>query len=271
MTLHCLVVEPPRPGLALAALTDGPLDGDGAAELYAGSLKDAMVAAARSGGELLINYPTEDQLPAEHRSGTSPESELRDLAEEALDEPGDARFEVQVGSTFGARAGNAATHLLAEEDEDSVAVLRGTAPTLGRTALDGAAMKLRRHGMVVGPGTAGRAAYLGLSSPIDFDGTYEPPVVDGAEGSSVDGGDVSVRASEVEDLVERGVEVGHDVAFLAVHPVIEDEAGLATAVAEIRARLRAGSIVPEYTAKAVERLGLRVVESDGCRRVVAGG
>lgn len=267
MTLHCLVVDPPRPGLALASLVDGPLDEDAAAELYAASAKDAMVAAARSGGELLVNYPTEDRLPGEHRSGTSPESELRDLAEEALDEPEEARFEVQVGSTFGARAGNAATHLLAEEDEDSVAVLRGTAPTLGRTALDGAAMKLRRHGVVVGPGTGGRAAYLGLSSTLDFEGAYEPPVVDGAEGSSVEGGDVPVRASEVEDLVERGVEAGHDVAFLATHPVIEDEAGLATTVAEVRARLRAGRIVPEYTAEAVERLGLRVVEENGVRRV----
>ena len=261
MTVHCLVVDPPRPGLALTGLVDGPLSAEAAAELYAASVKDAMVAAARSGGELLVNYPTDEQLPGAFRTDTSPEAALRDLAEEALDEPEAARFEVQVGSTFAARAGNAATHLLAEEDEDSVAILRGTAPTLLRTALDGAAMKLRRNQVVLGPGTGGRVAYLGLSDLVDFEGAYDPPSA-GGEGSDR-------HAAEVEDLAGRGVEAGHDVAFLAMHPAIEDEAGLAAAVAEIRARLRAGSIVPEHTAEAVERLGLRVVEEDGRRRVVA--
>ncbi|HKJ58686.1 MAG TPA: hypothetical protein VKA37_05620, partial [Halobacteriales archaeon] len=228
MTLHCLVVDPPRPGLSLPGLVDGPLDPGSAAALYAASIKDTMAAAARSGGELLVNYPAAEQLPAEHRTDTSPEAELRSLSADAVDDVGDVRFEVQVGSTFAARAGNAATHLLAEESEDSVAVLSGTAPSLGRTALDGAAMKLRRHEVVVGPGTGGRAAYLGLSDPIDFEGAYEPP----------GGGDG--RASEVEDLARRGVDAGYEVAFLPVHPVIEDEVGLATLVAEIRARLRAG-------------------------------
>lgn len=264
MTHHCLVVDPPRPGRSLSGLADGTLTSEAAATLYEASLKDAMVASARSGGELLVNYPPADQLPPEHRTGTTPEAELRRLTEGALDEPGEVRFEVQVGSTFAARAGNAATHLLEEEGEDSVAILCGTAPTLGRTALDGAAMKLRRHGVVVGPATGGRAAYLGLSASVDFEGAYEPPSAGGSEA----GDD---RATEVEGLVARGVEAGHEVAFLAMHPVIEDEAGLAAAVAEIRARLRAGRNVPEHTAETVERLGLRVVEAEGRRRVVAEG
>ena len=277
MTLHCLVVDPPRPGLSLPGLVEragfeGPLSAEVAAELHAASISDAMVAATRSGGELLVNYPAEEQLPAEHRSDSSPESDLRALAESALDDPEAARFEVQVGSTFAARAGNAATHLLEQEEEDSVAVLRGTAPTLGRTALDGAAMKLRRNGVVVGPGSGGRVAYLGLSELVDFEGAYEPPTADPGGTGDGDGRDEGAGATtELEDLVGRGVEAGHDVAFLASHPVVEDEAGLATAVAEIRARLRAGSIVPEHTAEAVERLGLRVVAEDGERRVVAEG
>lgn len=258
MTLHCLVVDPPRAGLAPPGLVEGPLDAEAAAVLYAASVKDAMVAATRSGGELLVNYPTAEQLAVEFSGDASPEAELRQLAEEVLDAADEVRFEVQVGSSFGARAGNAATHLLEEEGEESVAVLRGTAPTLGRTALDGAAMKLRRHGVVVGPGTGGRAAYLGLSEPIDFEGAYEPPHGD-------------ARAPEVEDLVERGVAAGHEVGFLAMHPVIEDEAGLAATVAEIRARLRAGRNVPSHTAEAVERLGLRVVEDGGERRIAVEG
>ena len=258
MTLHCLGVDPPRPGLSLPGLADGPLDSESAAALYAASIKDAMAAAAESGGELLVNYPTAEQLPAEHLTGASPEAELRALAVEAVEDAGGVRFEVQVGSTFAVRAGNAATHLLTEEDEDSVAVLSGTAPTLGRTVLDGAAMKLRRHEVVVGPGTGGRVAYLGVSEPIDFEGAYEPP----------SGGDG--RASEVEDLARRGVDAGHAVAFLPVHPVIEDGSGLATLVAEVRARLRAGRNVPAHTAQAVERLGLRMVDDAGVRRVVVG-
>lgn len=249
MTLHCLIVDPPRPGLSLPGLVDGTLSADGAAALHAASISDAMVAAERSGGELLVNYPAEEQLPEAHRTGTTAEDQLRELAAEVLESPDDARFEVQVGSTFAARAGNAASHLLSEEGEATVAILRGTAPTAGRTALDGAAMKLRRTPVVVSPGTGGRAAYLGLAEPIDFEGAYEPP--------------------EVEDLVDRGVEAGHEVEFLAHHPVIEDEAGLASLVTEIRARRRAGRIVPEHTDAVVDRLGLRVVDADGERRVVA--
>ena len=267
MTVHCLVVVPPRPGLALPGLVDGPLAPEGAATLHAAALKDAMVAAERSGGDLLVNYPTEEQLPADHRTGTEPAAELRDLAAEALDRPGDVRFEVQVGSTFAARAGNAATHLLVEEGEDSVAIVQGTAPTLDRTALDGAAMKLRRHEVVLVTGTGGRAPYLGLSAPIDFEGAYKPPPeADGGDDLSSAGG----ATTEVEDLVERGLGAGHAVGFLAGHPVVEDEAGLASIVAQIRARDRAGRAVPTHTAEAIDHLGLRVRESGGRRRVVAG-
>lgn len=251
MTMHCLVVQPPRPGLALPGLVDGPLSAAAAAALAGAATKDEMRAAEDSGGELLVNYPTEDQLPAAARTGTAPEAELRALAEEALREPDAARFEVQVGSSFAARAGNAATHLLRDEGETSVAILRGTAPTLGRTALDGAAMRLRRTPVVVGPGSGGRVTYLGLAEPIDFDGAYDPP--------------------EVEDLARRGVEAGHAVEFLSHHPVIEDEAGLASLVAELRARERAGRNVPPFTAAVVDDLGLRVLEEDGGRRVVADG
>lgn len=251
MTLHCLLVRPPRPGLVLPGLVDGPLTADEAATLYEAAIADAMVAAERSGGELLVNYPAEDQLPAAHRTDTTAEAALREVAATALADPDAARFEVQVGSSFAARAGNAATHLLDEEGEASVAVMDGTAPTMGRTALDGAAMKLRRTPVVVSPGTGGRVAYLGLAEPIDFGGAYEPP--------------------EVEDLVARGVRAGHDVAFTAHHPVIADEAGVAALVTEVRARREAGGIVPEATAAAVDELGLRVEDDGGRRRVRTGG
>jgi len=250
MTHHCLVVDPPRPGLAFPGLVDGQLSAEAAAALSAAAIMDAMVAAEGSGGELLVNYPTDEQLPAEHRTDTAPEEELRALAEEALEAPEEARFEVQVGSSFAARVGNATSHLLTEEDETSVAVLSGNAPTLGRTALDGAAMRLRRTPVVIAPGSGGRVAYLGLSEPVDFEGAYDPP--------------------EVEDFARRGVEAGHEVEFLAHHPVVEDEAGLASLVAELLARERAGRIVPRFTAEVVDELDLHVVVEDGERRVRTG-
>lgn len=238
VTLHVLVVEPPSPGRSLPELVDGPLDPEAAATLHGATITDAMVAAERSGGELLVNHP-EDA-----------EAELRTMAESALEDPATVRYEVQVGASFAAIAGNAATHLLDEEGVESVAVQRGTAPTVDRTALDGAAMQLRRNEVVIGPGTGGRDAYLGLSAPIDFEAAFEPP--------------------EIETLADRGVAAGHDVAFLAMHPVVEDEAGLAALVAAIRAQRRTGLPVPEHTAVAVEKLGLRVSVADGRRRVVSG-
>jgi hypothetical protein len=99
-------------------------------------------------------------------------------------------------------------------------------------------------------GTGGRDAYLGLSAPIDFEDAFAPP--------------------EVETLADRGIAAGHEVAFLSMHPVVEDEAGLAALVASIRARRRGGRAVPEHTAAAVEELGLELSVADGQRRVVSG-
>lgn len=232
MTLHCLVPE-----AGLPALAGGPLTADGTARLRAAALQDAMVAAEGSGGELLVSWPTEGRPPEAVKSGTTAEAELRALAEEALDDPGSVRFEPQVGESFAERAANAAAHL---EEEASVAVLPGTAPTLDRTALDGAAMRLRRVPVVLAPGTGGRVPYVGLAEPLDLDGAFESPAV--------------------ETLAGRAVDAGHDVEFLGHHPVIESRGGLASVVAAVRARRRADRPVPEHTARAVEELDLRVGE-----------
>ncbi len=249
MTVHALLVDPPRPGLALPGLVDaGPLDDDAAATLAGAMVRDAAVAATESGGDLLVNYPPAAQLPAANRAG--PEAELRELLEGALSDPDDVRFEVQVGDSFAARAGNAVAHLLREEDADSVAVLDGRAPTLSRTALDSAAMKLRRSEAVVGPAPGGRVAYLGLTEPIDFEGAWTPP--------------------ELRTVVDRAVDAGHDVDFLPMHPRVDGPGGLASLVALVEARRAAGRLVPRHTAAAIESLGLRVVAEGDGRRVVVG-
>lgn len=242
MTVHALVADPPRPGLALPELAGagGVLTPDEAAPLSAAMIRDAAAGAANSGGDLLVNHPTADQLPAEARTGTETVDELSALIEDAVPDPEAVRFEPQVGGSRPERIENTVRHLLEEEDADSVAVLDGRAPTLDHTALDSAAMKLRRSEVVVGPAPGGRVAYLGLTEPLEL-------------------GDIWSLAS----VVDRAVDAGYGVDFLPIHPRVDDEAGLATVVAQIRARRAAGRRVPEHTAAAIESLGLRVVEVDG--------
>ena len=243
MTVHVLLADPPRPGAALPALPEtSPLDAAEAADLASAMIADAVAAVAGSGGDLLVNYPSTVDVDRD------PRAEFRALVADVLDDPDAVRYEVQIGSSFAARAGNAATYLLREEEAGSVAILDGRAPTLGRVALDGAAMKLRRNEVVLGPAPGGRVAYLGLSAPIDFDGAYEPPAV--------------------ETLATRDAGAGHSVDFLAMHPRIETGADLATLLATVRAREGAGRRVPEHTAATLSSLGLGLESGDGGIEVV---
>lgn len=249
MVTHAVLVDPPRPGLVLSDLVaTTPLSDVEAADLYAAMAKDVLRAAERSGGELLVNYRDGGTLPGEYADADSTaEAEVRSLATRALSEPGDARFEVQVGSTPAARAGNTATHLLEREDADSVSILDPRAPTIERTDLDGAAMSLRRAETVLGPAPGGRLHYHGMTEPIDFDGAYDPP--------------------ELATAARRAVEAGHGVAFAPMHPVVTTGADLATLLSTIEARVVADRPVPEATMETLYDLDLRVRVEGGRRRV----
>ncbi|WP_435174536.1 hypothetical protein [Halorussus sp. AFM4] len=246
MTVIVVPAAPPRPGLVLPELAaSSPLSEREAADLYAAMLKDTFRAAARSGGDLLVNYRDEESIPDEFADtgDQSAEAEVRALAADALADPDDARFEVQVGSTFSARAGNAVTHLLDEEGVQSVAVAPGTAPLLTRTEIDSAAMKLRRNEVVLGPSERGRVHFAGFTDTIDFEDAYAAP--------------------EIETLTNRAVDAGHDVDFLPAATRVETGADLLSQVATLTARATAGRFVPEHTAALVRELGLRAVEGDG--------
>lgn len=249
VTVHVLVVDPPRPGLALPGLTgeassgEGSLGTEAAATLAGAMIQDIAIAAASGGGDLLVNHPTEDQLDGSHRTGLEPAEELAALLEDTPIALDTVRFEPQVGSSFEARVGNTVMHLLQEEGEASVGVLDGQSPTLERTALDSAAMKLRRSEVVVAPAPDGGVAYLGLTDPLDFEGAWRPPAI--------------------RSIVDGAVEAGHAVDFLPMHPRADDSKGLATLITVIEARRTAGRRIPEYTASAIDTLGLRVVQRDG--------
>ena len=238
MTVVAVLCDPPRSGLVLPGLVEeGPLSGAEAADLYAAMLKDTFLAVDRSGGDLLVNYRPEELLPDEHReTDVAAEAAVRALAADALDDLDDVRFEVQVGSSYAARAGNTATHLLREEGVDSVATIRGTAPFLTRTAVDSAAMKLRSTPVVLGPAPTGRVFYAAFTEPIDFTDAFTAP--------------------EVSTLAARGDAAGLDVDFLPMQPVLRTAEDLDTVLPLLAARRDAGRIVPKWTAPLVAELGL---------------
>lgn len=238
MTVVALLADPPRPGLVYPDLADAPVSPAEAADLYRACLRDAARAVVDSGGDLLVNYRPEDLLPDDHE-GPPAEAAVRETLADVAE---DARYEVQVGSTPSARVGNTLTHLL-EEGATSAAALWPSAPLVGRTRLDEAAMKLRRSETVLGPAERGGVYYLGVRDPVDFADALRPPAVG--------------------RLVDRTDDAGGETDFLQPSPTVDHRDGLATAVALLRARERAGRPVPPETTARVEDLGLRVADADG--------
>ena len=249
MTVVAVLANPPREGLVGTEIAESTaLSPAEAADLYEAVFRDAVAAVSRSGGDLLVNYPERDQLPEEHRTDGAPEAELRTIVADTLGGTGDVRFEPQVGSTFEARAANTATHLLREEDADSVAVVRPTAPFLSRSIIDAAAMKLRTNGAVLGGSTRGRTYYAGFTEAVDFEGAFAEP---------------SLRS-----LTEAARDAGLDVEFVETTPSLETGGDLLDVVPLLRARVAAERIVPEHVATFVHEHGLDVVVEDGDRRLV---
>ncbi len=249
MTTIAVLADPPREGFVLPELAEtSPLSASEATELYAAMLKDTFVAVANSGGELLVNYRPDEAIPDEYPGVGSSEEELRALADEALEDTDDVRFEVQVGETLSGRAGNTATHLLEEEGIASVAIVDGTAPMLTRKEIDSAAMKLRRSEVVLGPAADGRIYFLGVTDTIDFADVYTPP--------------------ELETATLRAVDAGHDVDYLPAMTSVATGDDLRSLLPLLNARIAAERIVPVNTASYLHELGVRVEKTDGKRELV---
>ncbi|WP_224449347.1 DUF2064 domain-containing protein [Haloprofundus salilacus] len=249
MTVVAVFADPPRPGLVLPKLAEtSPLTQSEVTDLYTAMLKDAFLAAVRSGGELLVNYRPDEHLPDEFVTDEPAAAAVRAVAADALGDLSDVRVEKQVGSTFDARAGNTVTHLLDTEGEQSVAVVRGNAPFLTRTLVDSAAMKLRASPVVLGPSADGRCYYAAFAEPIDFIEAFADP--------------------EIETLAAHGRDAGLDVDFVPMQPTVETGADLLTVLPMLHARREAGRIVPKHTAEFVAELGLRVAVEDGAKQVV---
>ena len=230
MTTVAVLCDAPRSGRVLQGLAEtSPLSEAETAELYAALLRDTVHTVARSGGDLLVN----------HRDDA--EAAVREVVEDAVD-PGDARFEVQVGETFSGRVGNTVTHLLETEDTGSVAAVSPEAAFLARTQIDEAAMKLRSSDVVLGPAPGGRVYYAAFADTLDFEDAYAAPAV--------------------ETLTDRAVDAGRGVDFVANGPLLETGADLADVLVQLRARRKSEAIVPPYLAEWAAESDL-VVEAEG--------
>lgn len=218
-----MVVLAEQPAAALPEVREH-VGRERATDLYEAMLCDVCTTIQHGDADLLVNYPDPETVP----DSEDPEAVLRDVIGSAVPSPEEVRYEVQVGGSKSARIGNAVTHLLDVEEEETVAVVEATAPFLRRQHVGSAAMKLRSSEVVLGPAPGGEVYFAGFREPIDFESAYE--------------------SAPVESLTARATGAGHDVDFLAMLPLVESGTDLGTAQSMLRARARADRIVPERTA-----------------------
>lgn len=240
MPTVALLADPPEPGVVLTDIVDStPLSAQDAADLYAAMLADVCAAIQDGAGDLLVNYRPAEQVDVD----VDPQAAIAAVLDEEVPRPGDLRYEVQVGETFAGRAGNTATHLLETEGVDSVVVTEPTAAFLRREQMGTVTMKLRTRDVVVGPASAGRVYLAGFRTSVDFGDIFAPPAV--------------------QTVTARARDAGLDVDFSPMLPLVESGPDLVTAVALVRAKVRAGRNVPPRFAEFVADRGLQVVQRDG--------
>jgi len=237
MTTIAVLAEPPVEQCAPAVLPE-EFSTDDQVALYRALVADVCDSVQHGGADLLVNYRQPEAVP----DGVDPEASLRELLDEELTDPGDVRYEVQVGESYSGRVGNTLTHLLESEGEPTSAVIEPTAAFMRREHIGQSAMQLRSSDVVLGPAPDGRVYFAAFGEPIDFTDSYAPPAV--------------------ETLTERSVDAGLDVSFLPMTPVVEGPDDLPTALSYLRARNRAEKLVPPRTTALVEEWGLSV-GSDG--------
>lgn len=196
-------------------------------------LADICEVVQDGAADLLVNHPADD---------AAAETALRELLDRELSDADEVRYEPQVGTDRAARVGNALTHLLTEEHEESAAVVEPTALFLRREHIGTAAMKLRTSDVVVGPAPGGRVTFAGFRAPVDFADIYATPAV--------------------ETFTRRALDADLGVDFLPMTPLLETAADLSTATSMLTARREAGRLVPPRTARLFDEWGV-TVDSNG--------
>lgn len=230
MTNLVVIADPPVEGGGdceeIVART--PLTVEDGVALYRAVLKDVFEALAESNVDVIVNYPNEEDLPPSADLEGSPEAVLRALVGSVVepDRLDDFRFEVQVGSTFSAKAGNAITHLLEQEERASASVLRPCTPRIVRSIVDEAAIKLRRAEVVLGPAGDGEVYFAGFTRPIDFTDVFEE--------------------NPIEEIAGRAGEAGLSVDFVRHREVLKTPRDFRSVLTRLRADRLAGKPVPRH-------------------------
>lgn len=239
MTQVVLIADPPVEGVACRQIVEETQlsPGDGEA-LYRAVLKDVFTALGNSSIDVLVNYPAPDDIPEDVESDMDPEAELRGIAGTVLDaeQLREWRFEIQVGSNFSAKAGNAITHLLRDEEQHSAAVFRPCVPRLERGVVDEAAIKLRRNEAVLGPTGDGDIYFAGFREPIDFEDVFED--------------------NALEEAALRAGEEGLGVDFAQYREVLHSARAFRSVVSRLRAAVAAGNPVPEHLWEFIAERGI---------------
>ncbi len=220
-------VDPPREGLSLSALSaTAPITDAEACRLYEASVTDVVSAVEQSGGDLLVNYRDKETLP-EGVTADDPESELSEWLTDVLEDD-DVRLERQVGSTRSARIGNTVTHLLKRENASAVGVLEPTVPLVRRGEIDSTAMALRRHEVVLGPGSAGGTYLSAYTKPIDFTDAYTTPSLSTLARQSA-GADCSLGFAPMLPTLETADGLRETMTTLEARAIADRPGGSATA------------------------------------------
>jgi hypothetical protein len=113
-------------------------------------------------------------------------------------------------------------------------------------------MQLRNNEVVLGPGQGGAVYYAGFTDTVDFSGAFETP--------------------PLWHLTELARDQEYSTSFLPMQPTVRTGEDLATVVAQVRARVAAQRIVPEFTATRIQEWGLYVDDDgDGAPELVREG
>lgn len=235
MTTIAVLASPPVEG-CVPQLLPANFDSERNRALYRSALVDVCETVQHGEADLLVNYPDPDTVP----EGVDPEQQLRELLDAELTDPDAVRYEVQVGESEAGRVGNTLTHLLDQEEQPTAGVVEPTTSLLRREHIGTTAMQLRTSDVVLGPAPDGRLWFAAFTEPIDFTDAYAEPAV--------------------ETFTERAVDAGLEVSYLPLLPRLDTDLG--TAISLIRARIRAGVLVPKRTASLLAEWELTADEVD---------
>lgn len=207
-------------------------------DLFEAMVRDVIGTVDRSGGEVVVAARTDDV----DLGGTDPHGETDESLRHRFGEAVEGELEVEVSGESDRASWIEAVlrSLLDRPGVETAAVVPASVPMLERTHVDGAAMRLRRSSMVLGPDHRGGTFYVGTDGSAAFGGGLDP----------------SVEVSLVREARRRGSEVD----FLPVVPTVRGGRDLRWLVGHVEALRAAGRRVPARTAAWIDGVGATMTD-----------